>query len=380
MACALFAGSTCLAQDAQGATEVTYTEDASQGYLFNRFKDNWFITAEGGADLYFNHGTNSGDAKDRMGAAAGLYGGKWFSPIIGLRAGVHFMGNNFMYNGAKQKFNHVGPVFDAMINLTNWWCGYHPGRIYNLTAYIGAGGYITYGKTATNQDWHNLNDGILNVRAGIINSFNVSKQVQLSLDIRWTGLDNHGIEASYGNRTSHALQAYLGVTYLFKNREWKAPVVPVCPEVKPHTECGSKARLEAAEAQIASLEGQLKDCMNRKPEVKIVEKSALATIYYPIGVSSLTQKDKLILSTVADVMKNNPNTHYTLTGWADNYTGNSEINDKLRKSRVDGVKAMLIKYGVPESQITANTEAGNRLNLGEKYVVLDRAVTIEESK
>ena len=30
------------------AQEVTYVEDPSQGYLFNRMKDNWFITGDGG--------------------------------------------------------------------------------------------------------------------------------------------------------------------------------------------------------------------------------------------------------------------------------------------------------------------------------------------
>ena len=30
------------------AQEVTYVEDPSQGYLFNRMRDNWFIQADGG--------------------------------------------------------------------------------------------------------------------------------------------------------------------------------------------------------------------------------------------------------------------------------------------------------------------------------------------
>ena len=48
----LFLCPTLFAQEA--AQEVTYVEDPSQGYLFNRMKDNWFITAEGGAGIYFS--------------------------------------------------------------------------------------------------------------------------------------------------------------------------------------------------------------------------------------------------------------------------------------------------------------------------------------
>ena len=85
-----------------------------------------------------------------------------------------------------------------------------------------------------------------------------------------------------------------------------------------------------------------------------------------------------MLEAVAEVMKSNPNNHYTLTGWADNYTGNDAINIRLRNNRVNGVQKKLVKCGVPESQITATINNGNLCDLGEKYVALDRAVTIEE--
>ncbi len=77
-------------------------------------------------------------------------------------------------------------------------------------------------------------------------------------------------------------------------------------------------------------------------------------------------------------MKINANTNYVLTGWADNYTGTDAINKRLRQNRVNGVYDKLIKNGVPASQLEATTNDGNLCDLGEKYVALDRAVTIEE--
>lgn len=47
LACAALMSATATAQE---TPEITYTSDPSQGYLFNRFKDNWFITAEGGVN------------------------------------------------------------------------------------------------------------------------------------------------------------------------------------------------------------------------------------------------------------------------------------------------------------------------------------------
>ena len=78
-------------------------------------------------------------------------------------------------------------------------------------------------------------------------------------------------------------------------------------------------------------------------------------------------------------MKQN-DTNYTLTGWADNYTGNDKINTKLRKNRVNGVKNALVKKGIAEGRLDAQINDGNRTNFGAKCASLDRAVTIEEAK
>ena len=84
-----------------------------------------------------------------------------------------------------------------------------------------------------------------------------------------------------------------------------------------------------------------------------------------------------MLESVANVMKAEPNQKYTLTGWADNYTGTDAINIRLRKNRVETVKKQLMRYGVAEGQLNATTNNGNRVDLGDKCLTLDRAVTIE---
>ena len=387
------------------SNEVTYVEDPSQGYLFNRMKDNWFITAEGGAGIYLSPNDSERDLLDRWSPAASLYVGKWFSPLIGVRGGISWLKTKGLTDGPyyggvelddnvingkyyKQTYAHVGPVFDVMFNMTNWICGYKPGRFYNLTAYVGAGGYWSFVKefeetsenTFEKDGWVDAQDRILAFRAGIINSFNISKQVQLSLDLRYTGLDNHKDEVGEGwNKTAHNLQAMLGVTYLFNKREWSAPIVPVCPE--PENCDAILARLEAADAKIADLEKQLKDCLERPVEKEVIEdKAPLATVYFPINVSKLTRKDIEIVKSCAEVMKDNPNTKYVITGWADNYTGNDKINTRLRKNRAASVEKQLLRAGVPAEQFEVTINHNNLVDLGEKYQALGRAVTIEEAE
>ena len=358
-------------------------------------------------------GDSNRDWYKRLSPAASIYVGKWFSPEIGVRFGVNWLQcqglsstefgsgieweknvvNSDNQEFYRQKFSEVGPVFDVMFNLTNIVCGYKPNRWYNLSMYVGGGGYWslskTYDFTTENGNaffdkdgWDFNGDRVITFRGGIINSFNISKQVQLSLDLRYSGIDNHKDEPGEGwNKTSHDIQAYLGVTYLFKKREWNAPIVPVCPE--PENCDALRARLQAADARIADLEQQLKDCLEKPEpivaEEKVVAKKApLATIYYPKNVFKLTKKDVNLLSAVAEVMIENPDKTYLLTGWADNYTGNDEINVRLRKNRVAGVEKQLIKQGVPAHQLESTINNANLVDLGEKYQALGRAVTIEE--
>lgn len=394
LACALFIGQGMVAQSSQ---EVTYVSDPSQGYLFNQFKDNWFVTGEIGGGIFFSPNDSYRDWQDRFTPAASIYVGKWFSPLLGLRLGVNWskvkglsdvegFGNLYdepLVDGKyKQKFVHIGPVFDAMLNVTNWVCGYKPGRFYNLTVYGGGGAYWTlareYDENNNSSSYKNCHDRILALRAGVINSFNLSKHVQLSLDVRFNALDNHRDEdGGHWNKTSYNLQAFVGVTYLFDKTDWSAPIVPVCPE--PENCDALRARLQAADARIADLEAQLQACLEKPAEV-IVEKAPaapLATIYFPINVSKLTADDVRVVNACAEVMKGNPDTKYVVTGWADNYTGNDRINTNLRKKRAAAVEKQLLKAGVAADQFTTTINHGNLVDMGEKFVALDRATTIQ---
>ena len=72
LACAF--GISFAAQAQEATQEVQYVEDPAQGYLFNRFKDNWFITGEAGANIYFSHGDSERKLGTRFEALVDLFG------------------------------------------------------------------------------------------------------------------------------------------------------------------------------------------------------------------------------------------------------------------------------------------------------------------
>lgn len=397
---ALIAALCAMAVSSVNAQEVTYVEDPAQGYLLNNFKDNWFIQLEGGAGVLMSPNDKSVDKfGDRIGYSFQLSVGKWFSPVVGVRGGVDL----YLVKGAakglsndlgirpdlnyadgsdmlSQKAVQVGPTFDVMLNLTNWWCGYKPNRVYNGILYLGAGVNFVTAKDPREDKWsfdyadsHNLS-----MRLGLLNKFAVSKRVDILLDLRCDLVQEHFDTEKTRNLYAAAL---VGLGYNFGKTEWKAPITAVCPTWKYTDAEGDAlaARLQAAEAKIADLEKQLRDCLNRKPEVVEKDDAPLATIYYPIGKSKITGVNTKIVNAVANLMKESDK-NYVLTGWADNYTGSDKINAKLRKDRVNGVKKALVKKGVKADRLDAQINDGNLTKFGAKSASLDRAVTINEAK
>ena len=396
------------------AQEVTYVEDPAQGHLFNSFKNNWFIMLEAGPGVMMTPNDKALSFGKRIGFDGQLTFGKWFSPIMGARIGVNaYNGKGAVLSTAEggeiglrkdivygapmtkydqipldgqtlygQRYWQVGPVADFMLSLTNWWCGYHPGRVYNAVLYAGVGAFFALHRHNEGAgEWGNSRWTNFGFRVGLLNTFRLNNHWDFLLDIKTTTIDEHfdGFQTQICNMHVGVLA---GFSYKFNKTEWQAPITAVCPTWKYTDAEGDAlaARLQAAEAKIADLEKQLRDCLNRKPEVvKEVEKAPLAIVYYPIGKSTITGHNVKVVNAVAEVMKAN-DTNYTLTGWADNYTGNDKINTKLRKNRVNGVKNALVKKGIAEGRLDAQINDGNRTNFGAKCASLDRAVTIEEAK
>ncbi len=393
LACAALVSSSAFAQSTK---EVTYVEDPSQGYTFNRFKDNWFISAEGGVNFQFSKTDAALKWSDRFAPSFGIEVGKWFSPIIGTRIGITYMGCKGVSNGtdayglvydengnikyhdqyAKTKVFNLGVNIDGILNITNWWCGYKPNRVYNFMVY---GGGVVYGgmHQDTNGDIDSHFDTSLALRAGIINSFNVSKQVAIALDLRYTAITASKEGNIPFNSISQDASALLSVTYLFNNRTWTAPIVPVCPVVE---DCDPiRARLAEAEARLADTQRKLDECL-RRPTAAPVEAAAcdapLATVYFPVGSATVSSIDRKVLSSVASQINANSNTTYDVCGWADNYSGSDAVNQRLREKRANNVKNVLVNAGANESQLNVTTNSGNRFD-GKENINLDRCVTIQ---
>lgn len=386
------------------AQEVSYVEDCSQGLTVNPMKSNWFITAQGGGNVLFSNHDTEAKFKNRIGATAGIYAGKWFTPVWGFRLGVSGMilrgatnndgafcdphSSGFLGStGEKfyaERFAALGPKVELMLSLTNWLCGYNPSRVYNGVLHGGGGGYWTFSHKAGDHAWHNAHNRTLYANVGFQNNFSLNKHIDLFLDVEAAIMDlslfDKMTDKKWNKNMTGVVSAEIGITYKFNKTEWSCPVTAVCPTWKYTDAEGDAlvARLANADNRIKDLQRQLDDCLNR-PQKDCECVNALATIYYPINVSTLSSREVTLVQSIARTMKANPDKKYILTGWADNYTGNDVINTRLRNERVNGVKACLLNAGVPESQIQTRIDANNLTDFGIKGAQFDRAVTIIEA-
>ena len=140
----------------------------------NRFIDNWEVSVGvGGQSFYRLHETPGLDLNEgnKISFGFNVAAGKWFTPIFGAR--VQYQGismtNAVRATGAENNWNYHYIHADALINLTNWICGYKSDRFYNAVLIGGAG----YGLSSS-ENMEGVNNEMV-MTAGLQNRFRLCK-------------------------------------------------------------------------------------------------------------------------------------------------------------------------------------------------------------
>ena len=367
----LAAGSVC-AQTEPVAQSTEVVEESTDNVEINSFWSNWFISAGGGAQIYFGDHDRQASFGDRLSGALDIAVGKWFSPEIGVRLMVDVPGKGG--NGywlEKSKFNFFNFQIDAMFNASNIIWGYNENRVYNLSPYVGLGVMRVSDKPA---------ETAIAGHFGLLNSFRLTSCLDLNLDIRGT-LVNDDFDGEPGGRKGEGLlTATLGLTYKFSPRGWNRGknvirTVYNTAEIKAMQEKLRQMSEENARLQEALAKG------NKEEAQTIVKQIASSNlVVFPIGKSTLSNEARVNLGMLAEVIKKgDPHSVYTITGYADEGTGSEELNRELSKERADAVYDCLVKeFGISQSQLRIDYKGGVD-NMFYDDPRLSRAVITQES-
>ena len=356
------------AMSASAQTREKYTSNGA---------DNIFISATiGGATTY------SGKSEGGFGKIAPhvtLSLGKWFNPVIGIRAQGGLWRTNYYTNHASgtitssgqlarnKQENHksMGVVrLDGIYNLTNAIMGYDPDRLFSLSVFAGPG--LTFTKSANGifyadgqtMTYQRIVPGNksekmrahINGSVGLLGKFNVSPELDVDIEVRGEVADSY-LGAKSTASSIGAIYAGLGLTYTIGGKNF----------VKMTQVVDNSALND----EINRLRQELSEARNKPAEVRTVTESKTVTetkfnktpIFFKIGSSKLDVYAKAAVKLVAEGIKSAGGT-YKVQAYADKATGSASFNQKLTDARAKAVYDALIAEGVSANQLEIVSNGG----------------------
>ena len=329
----------------------------------NSFWSNWFIQVGGQWNAWYSgqeHGQNLAASplksfRSNPGAAVAI--GKWFTPGLGLRTKLQGIWGKRVWNngqGPEDVSNRYWFLNEHILfNLSNMLCGYNPNRVWNFIPFAGGG----IGRSMT------ANYYGMDLSAGILNTFRLSKHVGLHLELGWIRAegDVDGYDQLAGDRgwVSHDnnLYAELGLTFNLGKATWdKTPDVDAIKALSQSQIDALNAQLNDANAENARLKEML---ANQKPAETVKEfVTTPVSVFFNLNKTNIaSQKDLVNVEAVAKYAKEN-NSKLMVNGYADSATGKPAHNQWLSEQRAATVADELVKMGVSRDNITTKGNGG----------------------
>ncbi len=368
--------------------QPTYLSRSKDGFGWN---SNWFVEAKGGCTAFLGNPVGCGDLFDRTSPVLQIGIGKWFNPSIGGR--IEFQGMKFK-NANRQMMSYQSVHADFMYNIIGT-LGQNDEGIsrWNLVPFAGVG-------IIRNADWRNgcLCPGVMSnnhpfaIDYGIQVGYRLTDRLHLIAEI--SGLtttrsfDAVGTSARFGD-TMLNLSAGLSVT--IGKTGWKR-TVDARPYVRQNDYLLERCRM---------LETQLDQCKNKNEENASLSKnyrndyrglnslrfrmsaeganydeeanadSSLESnpkesitigvpVFFYFKLNSNHLVDESQLSNLDEIAKLaiSESLNISISGSADNATGNERVNQKLSKSRAQYIGQELVSRGVSREKILAVSRGG----------------------
>lgn len=358
----LLGATSAMAQN-QETTEIAPVDKYS--VATNRFWSNWFVTAGGDyVSSYSNQELGLDLSKNpfksfRRSWNGDITLGKWFTPVLGVRAKTQMMQLQCVDGRENPSFDMVNVNAQLLVNVRNLFWGYKPDRIWNISLYAGTGFYRNLDEKNTSYMY----------TAGMLNTFNVTKRLFINLDIYGnvavTDLDNgvsygasRGPKGFLGDK-DRQLGVSLGLGVNLGKVGWsKTPDLEAINAMH-------KAQTDALNASLAEQQSEndkLKGLLAKRPETSTSTVTKEVTITTPVSVffnlnSSriASKKDLVNVQALVDQLNGGKVEVY---GYADSKTGSADYNKQLSERRAEAVAKELKKMGLKDEQIIIKPMGG----------------------
>ena len=387
-------------------TAASASAQDKEKFYSESWKDNIFISVGAGVQ-----GTTNPDSKfgKNLTPLINVSVGKFINPIWGFRGQVYGwkskMTTDYPFaaiNGpeVKREENYVGVNLDGMMNLTNLFCGYKPGRVFELNFFVGPsmnivknyGGWslgyktddgvkvengvkytTTIAPSSTKPANHDLRC-LVGASLGLGAKFNVNEYLAIDLEAR--GQVTPSILGAYSSgKTDGYIHLTAGVTYTFGGKKFvsggKVDQNAINDELNKYRDELAQAQTDLADAKnaLANVKPVTKEV------VKEIEVAGPRAIFFKIGSARIDDYGMVNIQLAAKILKANPDKKYKVAGYADKATGSASWNQKLSEKRAQAVYDALIKEGVDKDQLELVGFGGTANMFGKNY--LNRVVILE---
>lgn len=387
----LFYGAAALAAVLMAASTSAYAQDNGNRdeygnivrgpYETNRFGDNWFIGAGGGINILLSE-----DYDIKIAPSVDGYFGKWFTPSVGMRAGYQGINFNSVQDENAVKYGYMYIHGDFLWNASNAIGGYKETRFWNLTPYLHAGFFRSYGTDGSDYANNELAMG-----AGLLHNLRLSDRLDIVIDMKAIAV-NGTIHESSGLALLPSVTAGLAVDLGYPGFDRTADIVgavEIAAAEQAAILATSIAALEAANASLQAENGALvkkNKALNRTVEqMKNAEMPAdepyiemqPITVYFSIGKTALDEFELRHLDfyakNIIDKVNSDPAVEIVIMGSADSNTGSAKRNQYLSDARGQYMINLLSeKYGIDKNKVTVKSEVVKAKAQPE----MDRAVII----
>ncbi|MBR5698531.1 MAG: OmpA family protein [Prevotella sp.] len=327
--------------------QATYT--AADGTEY-QFKKHAFLNLEGGVQ------ETLGEAKfsDLLSPNVQLGLGYQFSPVFGARLQANGWQSKGGFNenaNVVYKYKYVAPGLDFMFNLSNLFCGWNPKRVFNLTAFLGAGANIGFDNDEAVglktqfpfrylwEDTQILPFG----RGGLEASFRLSDAVRFVLEAN-ANITTDKYNSKKADNPDWYFNALAGFRINLGKSYTKVEPPVIIPEPEPEP-------VKVVEEKPVV-----------KPEPKPVKIEPMRRdVFFTINSTKVVETEEAKVRDIVDYLNKYPKAKVNVTGYADAGTGNDRINDRLAAGRADVVYTLLTeKYNIPADRITKDSK-GSRV-------------------
>lgn len=363
-------GSFALSLGAQAQQEVATPNKSGHKTVFNRDRgcDHWFLEIQGGVGMLpFGEANNKASLTDRIYPIVQLGLGQWHEPWFATRVqlgGWNMKGFVMDAAGTNQAYNNLFAVahYDFMFDVVNYFAKYNAKRVFHLVPYVGLGaGYKHHTTTggalgdvfdatkrvagATTNDFGGVVD------AGVIFKFRLGRRVDLNLEAQMLATKTNMMGTSWKKQGADLMAfATAGLGFNLGKPEWD--VLTPMDWALVNDLNGQINNLRAENAELAKRPASCPECPEVEPSQTTEVKTVVSNVvYFRIASAKIDQNQYInIYNTARYALENNSKIY--IVGYADEATGNPNINMTLSERRAKAVaKALVEKYGVSEDMI-----------------------------